>query len=194
MNSALKQRLVGAIVLIAIGVLVVPSFLRDRQVEPVSTQTLIPDRPAQETMTFEAPAAPENVEAAPDPDTMFMPEESGASQPVVDSLEEAQSETDKVAEKEAPEPEASPSETAADDSAAWVVQVASFRSTDTARALRDRLQEDGYRAYVRSATTSGGEVSRVYIGPKISRSEAEATKTAVDQALKVDALVLRFEP
>lgn len=192
MNSALKQRLVGAIVLVAVGILVVPSFLRDRQVEPVSTQTLIPDRPVQETLTFEAPSAPEDIEPAPEPDTMFMPEET--SQPVVDSLAQAQTEPepdeperDASTDQEAPEP-------AADDRTAWVVQVASFRAPDTARELRDRLQADGYRAYVRSATTNGGEVSRVYIGPKVSRSEAEATKTAVDQALKVDALILRFEP
>ncbi len=187
MNSALKQRLVGAIVLVAIGVLVVPSFLRDRQVEPVSTQTLIPDRPAQETVVFEAPSAPENIEPAPEPDTMFIPEET--SQPVVESLEEVQSEAKLDADADQ-----APVEPAADGGTAWVIQVASFRASDTARALRDRLQADGYRAYMRSVSTSNGEVNRVYIGPKVSRSEAEATKTAVDQALKVDALILRFEP
>lgn len=191
MNSALKQRLVGAIVLVAVGVLVVPSFLRDRQVEPVSTQTLIPDRPVQETLTFEAPSAPEGIEPAPEPDTMFMPEET--SQPVVETLEQAQTEPE-PADNANPESAATAPGPAADDGAAWVVQVASFRAPDTARGLRDRLQADGYRAYVRSATTSGGEVSRVYIGPKVSRSEAETTKAAVDQALKVDALILRFEP
>ncbi len=196
MNSALKQRLVGAIVLVAVGVLVVPSFLRDRQVEPVSTQTLIPDRPAQETLTFEAPSAPEDIEPAPEPDTMFMPEET--SQPVVDSLDQTQTESDPEPEPSASEEDSEPAapapEAAADGRTAWVIQVASFRAPDTARGLRDRLQADGYRAYVRSATTSGGEVSRVYIGPKVSRAEAETTKAAVDQALKVDALILRFEP
>ncbi|UZJ45630.1 SPOR domain-containing protein [Marinimicrobium sp. C6131] len=188
MNSGLKQRLVGAIVLIAIGILVVPSILRDRQVEPVSTQTLIPDRPAEETMVFEAPTAPDNIEPAPEPDTMFMPEDT--SQPVVDSLEEAQSEA--VAEPSVPETGASTADV--DERTAWVIQVASFRDPETARALRDRLQADGYRAYVRSASTDAGAVSRVFIGPKVSRSEAESTKAAIDRALKVDALILRFEP
>lgn len=195
MNSGLKQRLVGAIVLIAIGVLVVPSILRDRQVEPVSTQTLIPDRPSRDTMVFEAPTAPENIEPAPEPDTMFMPEDD--SQPVVDSLEEAQSDpteaqADPSPERSAPESEAPELDT--DEGTAWVIQVASFRDPDTARALRDRLQGEGYRAYVRSASTDAGAVSRVFIGPKVSRSEAESTKAAVDKALKVDALILRFEP
>lgn len=199
MNSALKQRLVGAIVLIALGVLVIPSILRDRQVEPVSTQTLIPDRPVQESMVFEAPTAPENIPPAPAPDTMFMPEDT--TQPVVESLDQAQAKvSDQPSEADRPpEPAAetippTPETPEKGSTGAWVIQVASFRAADTARTLRDRLQADGYRAYVRSASTSVGEVSRVYIGPKVSRTEAESTKAAVDEALNVEALILRFEP
>lgn len=203
MNSGLTQRLVGAVVLVAIGVIFVPTFLRDRQVEPVSTKTLIPDRPPRETVTFENPQPPENIEPAPEPDEMFMPE---ASTPPADQATEradapaSESTSDEVREQEASQEPQSPAQAEPDSSAqatdgqAWVIQVASFRSADSARDLRDRLQTQGYRAYIRSASTSAGEVSRVFIGPKISRDEAEATKSEVDQALKVDALIMRFEP
>lgn len=226
MNSGLKQRLVGAVVLVAIAVIFVPTFLRERQVEPVSTKTLIPDRPSRETVTFENPEPPQDIEPAPEPDTMFMPETSPAegSGEDTDSAtaqaslapkaseeppeepssppEEAQGqageegETPAQAERDAPEPTSEPdtAETQAAQGQAWVIQVASLRSADSARDLRDKLQEQGYRAYVRSADTSGGEVSRVFIGPKISRDEAESTKAEVDKALKVDALIMRFEP
>lgn len=232
MNSGLKQRLVGAIVLIAIAIIFVPSFLRERQVEPVSTKTLIPDRPQQETMTFESPSSPEGIEPAPPPESMFVPDDSSENsdltegaqqQPVADDLEdlqrqsaariEAQSEqagevdqTDAEAEagsadepgsteeSGSTDPDSSGESEAAAGEGAWVVQVASFRSADSARNLRDRLQAEGYRAYMRSASTSVGEVSRVYIGPKVDRSEAEKAKAAIDASLKVESLVLRFEP
>lgn len=201
MNSGLKQRLVGAVVLLAIAIIFVPSFLRERQVEPVSTQTLIPDRPRQETVDFESPTAPEGIDPAPEPEGMFVPEES--EQPVADDLEQAQQQTARARSEEPeapsqpdPEPEPSPDEVSepALEEGAWVVQVASFRSSDSARNLRDRLQAEGHRAYMRSATTSAGEVTRVYIGPKLDRQEAENTKSAVDDALQLDSLILRFEP
>lgn len=208
MNSALKQRLVGAIVLVALAVIFVPSFLREKQVEPVNTETLIPDPPERETMTFESPTPPDDVEPAPAPETMFMPDDS-REQPVADSLEQARA-------QEASTPEsASGADTgetssdgtgedggesdsdlpeAASEEGAWVVQVASLSSADSARKLRDRLQDEGHRAYVREASTSSGQVSRVYIGPKIERAQAEAIKAAVDESLKVESLILRFEP
>ncbi|WP_347329561.1 SPOR domain-containing protein [Marinimicrobium locisalis] len=221
MNSGLKQRLVGAIVLVAIAVIFVPTFLRERQVEPVSTKTLIPDRPPRETVTFENPEPPEDIEPAPEPETMFMPEasrspaesgreeadetaaqvspapESGEAQLQNETQEEspeeqAPAETAQEGPEPTPEPDTTQSQAA--QGQAWVIQVASLRSADSARDLRDKLQKQGYRAYVRSANTSAGEVSRVFIGPKISRDEAESTKAAVDKALKVDALIMRFEP
>ncbi len=213
----------GAVVLVAIAVIFVPTFLRDRQVEPVSTKTLIPDRPSRETVTFDNPEPPENIEPAPEPDAMFMPETS--SPPAEgEEPEEATAEVSSAPETRVNEPEEAPApqgeepesqtqegegrrdaaeqvpaeadtaQNQAADGQAWVIQVASLRSADSARDLRDKLQKQGYRAYVRSASTSAGEVSRVFIGPKISRSEAETTKAEVDKALKVDALIMRFEP
>lgn len=221
MNSALKQRLVGAFVLVAVAVIFVPGFLREKQVEPVNTQTLIPDPPERETMTFESPTPPDDVEPAPAPETMFMPDDDAERQPVADSLEQAREQA-RDQEKSGSESDSGDSsaettdESASGDSegdsgenttetdaelseanaeqGAWVVQVASLGSAESARNLRDRLQDEGHRAYVREASTSSGTVSRVYIGPKIERAQAEEIKAAVDEALKVESLVLRFEP
>ncbi|MGD8176454.1 SPOR domain-containing protein [Marinimicrobium sp. ARAG 43.8] len=200
MNIGLKQRLVGAVVLLAVAVLVLPSFLRDRQVEPVSTKTLIPDRPPTQTLTFQSPQAPSDIEPAPEPDTMFMPKsdqvpvEPVASEEVAASDDAVESETDADASVPPQGEDSSEQPPAAAGESAWVVQVISYRSADSARTLRDRLQAEGHRAYVRTATVGDAQVSRVYIGPKISRSDAEATKAEVDRLLKVDALIMRFEP
>lgn len=217
MNTGLKQRLVGAVVLIAIAVIFIPTFLRDRQVEPVNTQTLIPEAPEREEVEFEAPQSPEDIEPAPEPETMFMPDDGGR-QPAVDSLEQARdpedaeqsADADGPSEEEQggepgddspdgnPEPAAagdlSVGEEATAEQGGWVLQVASLRSEEGARQLRTRLREQGYRAYVRTAQVDDQQVSRVYIGPKIGREAVEALKSEVDEALSVDSLVLRFEP
>lgn len=190
MNDGLKQRLVGAVVLVALAVIFVPSLLREQQAEPVDTRTQIPERPEIEPLTFEVPQQPENIEPAPAPETMFVPDDQ--NQPVRDDLElgpEVQEQAEQPrASEENPEPEEE------QGVQAWVVQVASFSKLETANKLRNRLQEQSYKAYVRSVEIGSGMVSRVYIGPKLDRAEAESIKSAVDQSLRVDALVLKFQP
>lgn len=213
MNTGLKQRLVGAVVLIAVAIIFVPSFLRERQVEPVNTKTLIPEAPERESVRFENPEPVEGIEPAPEPETMFLPDD-GDRQPVVDTLEEAQ----EAAEAPQAETEADPSESSTESSPepppeaegeseetaetaseealenSWVLQVASLSDQDSALALRDRLRESGYRAYVRSAQVGDQSVSRVFVGPRIDRAAMDELKAEVDEALSVDSLILRFEP
>lgn len=208
MNVVLKQRLVGAVVLVAVAVIFLPSVLRQQQPEPVDTRSQIPDPPALESLSFAVPEPPPAINPAPEPETMFVPEES--TQPVVESLEQLTGPVPEQAPDQAlsealdqesepsqnsPQTEtAAPADSDTSDRAAWVIQVASLRSSESARGLRDRLQEQGYKAYVRSVTINGNEVSRVYIGPKLERSAADAIKADIDQQLQVNALVLRFQP
>ncbi len=195
MNDGLKQRLVGAVVLVALAVIFVPSLLREQQPEPVDTRTQIPESPAIEPLTFEVPQQPENVEPAPAPETMFMPEDQ--SQPAQADLEsdaEIQEQAEVTSAQEEAPSGAKNNQLAEQGVQGWVVQVASFNNRETANKLRNRLQEQGYKAYVRSVEIDSGTVSRVYIGPKLDRVEAESIKSAVDESLRVDALVLKFQP
>lgn len=195
MKVALKQRLVGAVVLIAVAVIFLPSVLRQHKPEPVDTRSQIPERPALESLSFAVPEPPPAVSPAPNPETMFVPEET--TQPVVESLEQLASQEAEPSAPAQPSQNSAQTETVASDAtdrAAWVIQVASLSSADAARRLRDRLQDQGYKAYVRSVTINGNEVSRVYIGPKLERSAADAIKAEIDQQLQVNALVLRFQP
>jgi len=203
MNQALKQRLVGAVVLLALGVIFLPGLLRESQQAPVNRQSLVPEAPDYQRLAFENPDSPENIEPAPDPQTMFLPP---SEQPPQDALEQVDiASPEEESASDAAEPGASqPEEPASADEPegesaeqmpdAWVVQVASFRSQQRALELRDQLQDQGYRAYKRSATTDSGQVNRVFIGPKIDKETANEVKRELDEALGLNTLVVRFEP
>ena len=75
-----------------------------------------------------------------------------------------------------------------------MVQVASLSNKEAASKLRDELQAEGHKAYVRTVTTANGSVTRVFIGPKLDKEEALKVKAEVDKRLKVNAMVLRFKP
>jgi DedD protein len=76
---------------------------------------------------------------------------------------------------------------------AWVVQVGSFSSRANAEKMTKELQSKGYKAFIVTAGTGVG-AARVYVGPKLSRERAEAQKNALDAALKIKAMVVRFPP
>ncbi|WP_299977947.1 SPOR domain-containing protein [uncultured Pseudoteredinibacter sp.] len=77
---------------------------------------------------------------------------------------------------------------------AWVLQLISSSSEAKAKGIVKQLQDKDYRAYYRSAKTPKGLIYRVFVGPKISRRKAEQLKRELDKLLKVDALILRFQP
>ena len=202
MNNGLKQRLIGALVLAGIAVIFLPGFFKQHAPYQVDTRSQIPPRPNITPVVIDKPQPASAMTAAPEPSTMFLPENE---QPLLDSgvevaslsssagvAPQAETQTPEVAPAPAPIPEPEADTSLLAD--AWVVQVASLRSSESAQTLRKRLQERGYKAYVRSAQTSQGEVSRVFIGPKLDKALALEVKQEVDPVFKVNSMVLPFKP
>lgn len=198
MKDALKQRLVGAVVLAAIGVIFLPGFFKEQQGHQVDTRSHIPAEPSSPQVTFEAPQQPTDISPAPEPETMFLPPEpEPAPKPEPEVLADADTAPAKpVEDKPAATTEQVPELPLGPDGIpdAWVVQVASLSNKEAAAKLRDELQAEGHKAYVRTVTTANGSVTRVFIGPKLDKAEALKVKAEVDKRLKVNAMVLRFQP
>ena len=201
MRESVKHRLIGAAVLAAVAVLFLPSFFKDRQQYQVDTSSHIPGRPSITAVDFNEPARPDNIEPAPAPETMFVPDEAEvSSDPQVASAEQQASAIAVASSMQAVSSVASPESVvpviplnAQGLPDAWVVQVASLSSQAAANKLRDQLQAEGHKAYVRSvagATTN----FRVFIGPKQDKAQALAIKSQLDKQLKVNSLVLPFKP
>lgn len=203
MRESVKHRLIGAAVLAAIAVLFLPSFFKDRQQYQVDTSSQIPGRPSITAVDFNEPVRPEGIEPAPAPETMFVPEESESvvaaqlppAEPTVAAAivsSSGQSISSTAAVIEASVPEMPLNAQGLPDT--WVIQVASLSAQDSANKLRDQLQADGHKAYVRSVATANATIYRVFIGPKQDKAQALAIKSQLDKQLKVNSLVLPFKP
>mgnify|MGYP001627422847 CR=1 FL=1 len=195
MRESVKHRLIGAAVLAAVAVLFLPSFFKDRQQFQVDTNSHIPGRPSITAVDFNEPEQPEGIEPAPAPETMFIPEETEASPPEtsVQSSSLAGAASSATAASAGFQAPAVESATQALPEG-WVIQVASLSSQDGANKLRDQLQSEGQRAYVRPVPLADKTVYRVFIGPKQTKAEATALKTQLDARLKVNSSVLPFKP
>lgn len=209
MRESVKHRLIGAAVLAAIAVLFLPSFFKDRQQYQVDTNTHIPSRPSITAVDFNEPTQPDGIEPAPSPENMFVPDEieealTGQASPVTQATSSGQSVASVATVSSVPSTVSSvatvePSVPAMPLSAqglpdAWVVQVASLSAQVAANKLRDQLQAEGHKAYVRSVPGANATIYRVFIGPKQDKAQALAIKSQLDKQLKVNSLVLPFKP
>ena len=178
MDRALKERIIGAAVLVVFVVLVVPVFLdgppqseeilSERvplpgQAAEGETRTVVLDRDRDEPVPVPAPvtepeterAQPVQPESKPDPEPETTPE---------------------------PEPKPEPAKPAAQQTAPagdsptgmWAVQLGSFGNQQNAERLAADLRKQGFAAFLSQLSTGSGELHRVRIGPQKDRESAEA--------------------
>lgn len=209
MRESVKHRLIGAAVLAAVAVLFLPSFFKDRQQYQVDTESQIPGRPSITAVDFNEPVQPESIESAPAPEAMFVPETSDApvDELAVPPVENADPQSQTPVTVAPPQLSSAASSAAAQRDQvpelpltaqglpeAWVIQVASLSSQTGANKLRDQLQAEGHKAYVRAVPAANGNIYRVFIGPRQDKAQLQAIKAQLDKRLKVNSLVLPFKP
>jgi DedD protein len=211
LDNVFKQRMVGALVLIAVAVIFLP-MLFTRQDETRQVQVDAPAAP-------QAPVAPQvKVEPVPVPEPQMLPEEpiveeqaapatGQPSMPIAPAPPVASAPatpSSKPAAKPAPAPATAPTPAAATTakpaapagvdanglSVSWSVQLASMSNRANADNLQKTLRAQGYNAYIRTA----GGVNRVFVGPLIERAEADRLRDQLDKQQKLKGIVVRFQP
>lgn len=164
MEIGLKERLIGAIVLVILGVIIIPFFLKGSSPDSGVTQsvTLPPSgatsAPQQYTMAL-TPAAGTIVAAVPT--TQAPAPAAPAAKPVVHAIQRT---------ADAPAPQGK-----------WLVQAGSYGSEANAAKVAHTLEQHGYHASVSRFSKGGQTYFRVRVGPYTDRSAADKAATAVAQ-------------
>lgn len=195
MNEALKQRLIGACVLGALGVIFLPVLFSPPPEGGFDRSSQIPPPPAVTPVTIEPPE-PLEMEAAPAPDAMYDLGSDAAANAEADAASGGEGGGGEGSAAR-PEPAAPQADELLDDKGvvrAWAVQVASFGEEQRAEALREQLLAQGHPAFARVSRTTQGTLTRVYVGPQVQRQAAIDLKRRLDRELKLDTLVVRFSP
>lgn len=173
MDRALKERIVGATILVLVMVLVVPIFLDGPpgNGEIISQRVPLPGQADQKMQTVilnrdrsdPLPANSGNATIVPPPvprptvrkqaDTVSRP--TASPQPAVQLPATKQTEV-------------------ASTTGMWVVQLGSFGEQENAERLAADLRKQGFVAFLSRLSTSSGRLHRVRIGPQKDRKSAEA--------------------
>lgn len=186
----MKQRLLGAVVLIALAVIFVPMFLSGGNREPASetVNLRIPPPPDAELQTrvmpVESPATgvatPRSEQPEPQlpvTDTVTAP--SGPTPPATSTV--ARSPPPPAASPEpAPateQPASNAPGTAADGK--YLVHLGVYAQQGNARALVVELKRGGFPAFAEAADIDGKPAQRVRVGPYADKAGAEAARLRI---------------
>jgi DedD protein len=74
----------------------------------------------------------------------------------------------------------------------WVLQVATVSSQDRAEGLVSGLRERQYKAFSSQFQKEGKTLYRIQIGPNVERQRLENIKPEVDRAIAVESQILRY--
>lgn len=189
LDVRIQQRLVGGLVILALIFLIAPVVL-DGEGRLPEKITQIPPKPKRPDLSHL------NIEpVAQDLDPQPLPETPPA--PVV-SVVETQPQLVSTPEPDAQATAAqtpAPSPAIAAGERAWSVQVASFRDSAKAAALRDQLREAGFTTYVNEVILSDGSLfTQVLVGPETDVDAVQALKADIKEKVELQGLVVRYEP
>ena len=220
--DGLKQRLVGAFVILSLAVIFLPMiFDEPHSVEKVTVEP-VPPKPKFQQIVIEKPSRPKfkmlDIDRA---DKKIKKIDQVRSVPVLKEVVEAKpspaadkikaTNISKVAKKTSPEksvkkvvkakPKAKTKTRLTKPKVShlpifkniWMVQLGTFSKTKNAYALRDRLRKDGFDGHAKDINIKGKKAVRVFSGPFVNRREAEKIKKKLDKKYKVDSLIIYFD-
>ncbi len=193
LDKGLKQRMVGALVLIALAVIFVPMlFTREDDLRHVVVDApAMPNTPPVAQIEIEPVEVPEPKSI---PEGFEIVENDASAKSAAVPLERAESsavaEPEQVKASAQTTPVPQPRVDADNLPVSWSIQLASLSNRASAEKLQKTLREQGYNAYIRAADG----MNRVFVGPLIERDEANRLRDQLQRQQQLNGFVVRFKP
>ena len=195
MSSHFQNRLVGVIVLVALGVIFLPDILDGKKDHQAEQFAEIPLRPEVELVEL----------PDPDFDTVDLSESEQVFEPAVDELGEL---VQAIEEKENQDKEASaqqenkPAEKSqvakvkpeAKTGSAYTLQLGSFKSADNVNGLVKQLRKKGFTAYTLPQNPVDGQLTKVFVGPNVSKVKLQKLRQDIEKLTKLTGRIVAYSP
>ncbi|PFG45934.1 DedD protein [Vibrio sp. ES.051] len=194
MASKFQSRLVGTIILVAVGVIVLPDVLDGQKLHYKEEFASIPIKPEldSDVENFEILEPVEDDIALPNSPVEAVVQGSKDTQHAVSKpelTEPSQPEATKQSEKVevATRPVEEKNQYA---DSAWIIQLMALKNHENAVALVADLQKRGYQAHMKQEN----EFTRVIVGPDVSKSKLERQVKELQKITGSKGQLLKFKP
>ncbi|WP_272677813.1 cell division protein DedD [Providencia sp. PROV019] len=213
MASKFQNRLAGAIVLVAVGVIVLPALLDgdkkynenefaaipiipkpgdEEDIEAiapiVSTTTTASSEGASEAMLSEAITQQQNEQVETRPST------TSPAPSVVEPVKPDPKPEPKVESKPQPKPEPKPEPKPQPQGKAFVVQVIALNNASKVEEIVAKLRLSGYQVYTVPAKPVNNKLTRIYVGPEASRQRLEAALPELNKITGTKGIIQSYKP
>jgi DedD protein len=222
LSPALKNRLVGTIIVVAIAVIFLPDLLDGKKETKRDLFVDLPEKPKMKEVKAPSEfdtgkikqAATRKVEVLSEqalddvePNTQVSTETKEQNkEPVVDvkipDVHEAQLEyseaTNSSSQKTNKTNSLAEQTVVKQDQdkllagAGWVVQLGSFRHQKNVQELLSKLEKGGYRAFSRPVKTSAGNLTKVFVGPDLDKKKLTNALSHLKQLTNLKGRVTPF--
>lgn len=198
MSSALQNRLVGTIIIVALAVIFLPDVLDGKkqtsqavfvdlppqpQIQQVAEPPKFPLEEVKQNASLKteivADVATDDFDIQEPTDPQLQNDRQVASETVRSSSEVIVS-TEKT------------SQSSNELSVGWVVQLGVFRHQKNVQELLSRLRDEGYKAFSRPVNTSSGELTKVFVGPELDKQNLQSTLPDLEKLTKLKGRISPF--
>ena len=212
MASKFQNRLVGAVVLVAVGVIFLPTlFDGDKKYneDQFASIPLVPKPGDEQNIESIAPIEQTTTPSTPSEgasEAMISEAVTGVEQPQVSTPEVSEPqvapstpvvEPPKVVNPPVEPPTTPPpavSETTAPKGEAWVVQLGALKNAAKVEEIIAKMHLSGYPVYTVPARPVSGKVTRIYIGPNASKAELQAMLPRLKELTGLQGEVRAYKP
>ena len=201
MEQKLKERLVGAAVLVAVAVIIIPIILSDSPETESISGSNIPEKPESNFNSRIIPVIKHDGKTSSrdmqsnsigSKDKQIKTNQETVKGIVVEKIETISEKTAEInsskKENEVKEPEIE----ANVGLSVWIVQLGSFSSEENAQSLNKKLRKAGYPAFVEPLNKNGQTSYRVRVGPEIKRSDAELLLKKLKDNMGMEGILVSY--
>jgi len=193
MGIDVKQRIIGIMVLIALSVIFIPVIFDHAPNKPapisLAHKTLKPPTAPQITLTANREIKQVKIAQQKPLETPKSTVKPSLDLPIP-SFEKTKSfKQTTLASKNTPNK--TPTK-AQQNAAVWAVQLGSFSAKKNADQLVNKLQKNGFTAYVKLAPKPHNNVHRVFIGPETDKHHAQDIVKNLNNKMHMKAIVVRY--
>ncbi|EFR1105752.1 cell division protein DedD [Salmonella enterica] len=223
MASKFQNRLVGTIVLVALGVIVLPGLLDGQKKHYQDEFAAIPlvPKPGDRDEPDMMPAVTQALPTQPPEGAAEEVRAGDAAAPSLDpsrmasnnvELDPIPAETPKPKPVEKPKPQPKPQQPVvaastptpapqpvADDKPAptgkaYVVQLGALKNADKVNEIVGKLRSAGFRVYTSPSTPVQGKITRILVGPDASKDKMKGSLGELKQISGLSGVVMGYSP
>ncbi len=191
-----KHRVVGAVILVALAVILVPLILHDRA--PPAPAPPAAQTPEADTRLVVTPLTPVPLpDNAPAPTaiktipSLVAPPAPAGNAPAADTGITTQASLGSTPPPSLPSARPTPPPKAAPDKG-WIVQLGAFSHTDNAKRMKENLVRHGYAPQLDKISLNQGQGVRVRVGPYKSEDEARTAQARIQRELNIKGVVRAY--